>query len=79
MFSRWRDVWRKLRGDGTKARTQFADARWSRTSTPCPGVWMRVPLVYGLVLTGLKGATKYALSVPISLLVLGETSASTGT
>eukprot|EP00983_Pelagomonas_calceolata_P025220 792389-Pelagomonas_calceolata.AAC.2 len=48
MFSRWRDVWRKLRGDGTKARTQFADARWSRTSTPCPGVWMRVPLVHAV-------------------------------
>eukprot|EP00983_Pelagomonas_calceolata_P091488 1157552-Pelagomonas_calceolata.AAC.3 len=23
---------------------------WSRTCTPCPGVWMREPLIYGLLL-----------------------------
>eukprot|EP00983_Pelagomonas_calceolata_P012811 410051-Pelagomonas_calceolata.AAC.1 len=27
-----------------------ADAMWSRTCTPCPIVWMREPLVYGLML-----------------------------
>eukprot|EP00983_Pelagomonas_calceolata_P001216 41830-Pelagomonas_calceolata.AAC.1 len=32
-----------------KAR-KFADAMWSRTCTPCSGVWMRESLVYGLLL-----------------------------
>eukprot|EP00983_Pelagomonas_calceolata_P023965 754678-Pelagomonas_calceolata.AAC.1 len=44
------DVHHKLRGENTEVCTKFVDAMWSRTCTPCPGVWMKEPLMYGLLL-----------------------------
>eukprot|EP00983_Pelagomonas_calceolata_P001486 50195-Pelagomonas_calceolata.AAC.4 len=40
----------ELRGESTKVCSKFADVMWSGTCTPCLGVWMREPLVYGLLL-----------------------------